>query len=62
MDKNDANKENVRASVLGAGMALGLVFGGIVGLLVDNLVIFSGGGMILGLALGTAIENKRTRV
>ena len=33
MEENDANKENVRASVLGAG-----------------------------LALGTAIENKRTRV
>ena len=48
------------AQVLGAGMALGLVFGGLLGLIVDNLVVFAGGGMVLGLAMGTAIQSRRS--
>ncbi len=54
-------KEKARVSVLGVGMALGLVLGGIIGLILDNLIIFSGGGMILGLAMATAIEGRRTQ-
>jgi len=42
-------------------MALGLVLGGLLGFVVDNLVLFAGGGMVIGLALGTAIENRRSR-
>ena len=42
-------------------MALGLVLGGLIGLVLDNMILFAGGGMILGFAVGTAIESRRTR-
>ena len=41
------------------GLAIGLVFGGIVGLAIDNMIVFAGGGMVLGLALGTALDERR---
>lgn len=62
MDNEDKGTIKPRASRLGGGMGLGLVFGGLFGLIVDNMVLFAGGGMILGLAIATAIENRRTRV
>jgi hypothetical protein len=62
MDNQNSIKKDARVSILGVGMALGLVFGGIFGLVVDNLVIFAGGGMILGLAMATAIESRRTQM
>jgi hypothetical protein len=55
------NENDVRFATMGAAMALGLVLGGLVGLLIDNMIIFAGGGMILGLAIGTAIESRQTR-
>ena len=61
MSNQDTSKKNTRVSVLGVGMSLGLLFGGLFGLVVDNLVLFAGGGMILGLAMATAIESRRTR-
>jgi hypothetical protein len=60
MDNQDAAKKKISPSVVGAGMALGLVFGGLLGLIVDNLVVFAGGGMVLGLAMGTAIQSRRS--
>ena len=39
------------------GLALGLVFGGLVGLLIGNPIIFAGGGLVLGLAIGSAMDN-----
>ena len=62
MDNQNSIKKDARVSILGVGMALGLVFGGIFGLVVDNLVIFAGGGMILGLAMANAIESRRTQM
>jgi hypothetical protein len=41
-------------------MAIGLVVGGLVGLLTDNLAISAGGGMVLGLAIGAALEQRRS--
>ena len=41
-------------------MALGLVFGGMIGLLIDNMIIFAGGGLVLGLAIGSALDNRRS--
>lgn len=41
------------------GMGLGLVLGGLVGLLLNNMIIFSGGGMVIGLALGTALDARK---
>jgi len=55
---NEVNK-GLKISYLSAGMGLGLVFGGILGLLIDNLAFSAGGGMILGLAIGLALEKKR---
>jgi F0F1-type ATP synthase assembly protein I len=59
MSEQSNTKNQADISRMGSFMALGLVFGGIVGLILDNLVLISGGGMILGLALGTALEKKR---
>jgi hypothetical protein len=33
----------------------------VLGLLIDNLAFSAGGGMILGLAMGLALENRRRR-
>jgi len=38
-------------------IGLGLVLGGLVGLLVGNPIIFAGGGLVLGLAVGSALDN-----
>ena len=43
----------------GLGAAVGLVFGGLVGLLIGNPMVFAGGGMILGIAVGTALDQRR---
>jgi hypothetical protein len=39
-------------------MAIGLVLGGLVGLLIDNMIIFAGGGLVLGLAIGYAMDAR----
>lgn len=59
MSTENEGKKDVRISYKAAGMALGLVFGGILGLLIDNLAFSAGGGMILGLAFGLAIEKRK---
>jgi len=41
------------------GLALGLVAGGLVGLIIDNPIIFAGGGLVLGLAIGYALDRGR---
>ena len=48
-----------KVSYLALGLAMGLFLGGLVGLLIDNLIIFAGGGMLLGLAIGYALDNRR---
>ena len=55
------NEKKINVGTMGATMALGLVLGGLVGILIDNMIIFAGGGMILGLAVGTALESKRIK-
>ena len=57
----DSQTKNARVSVMGSSMALGLVLGGLVGILIDNMIIFAGGGMVLGLAVGTALESRRIK-
>jgi hypothetical protein len=59
MSDQTKSKERTGFSRMGVFMALGLVFGGFLGLILDNLVLYSGGGMVLGLALGTALEKRR---
>ena len=43
----------------GLGAAIGLIFGGLVGFLIGNPIVFAGGGMILGVALGTSFDQRR---
>jgi hypothetical protein len=40
------------------GLVIGLIFGGLVGLLIDNMIMFARGGMLLGLAFGAALDNR----
>jgi hypothetical protein len=56
---NHNKTKNRTSTVLGIAMSLGLVLGGLVGLAVDNMIIFAGGGMILGLAIGLALEKRK---
>ena len=53
------NKIKKKKSYTALGLAIGLVLGGIVGLVINNLVIFAGGGLVLGLAIGSALDNRR---
>jgi uncharacterized membrane protein YgaE (UPF0421/DUF939 family) len=57
MSKNKNSGKRISYTAL--GMAIGLIFGGIVGLIIDNVVIFAGGGLVLGLAIGSAFESRR---
>ena len=41
----------------GIGMGTGLVVGGILGLISGNLILFAGGGMILGLCIGLSSDH-----
>jgi F0F1-type ATP synthase assembly protein I len=59
VDKQEAINKKTRVSAMGLGTALGLLFGGLLGLLIDNLAFLAGGGMVVGLALGLAIDKQR---
>ncbi len=52
-------EKKARIQSMGVAMSLGLVLGGLVGIFIDQMVVFAGGGMVLGLAVGLAIEKKR---
>jgi hypothetical protein len=58
MSNNNSNETKIRISYKAIGMGIGLIFGGLVGLLIDNLIIFTGGGMVVGLAIGTALDSR----
>jgi hypothetical protein len=47
-----------KTSKVALGLAIGLVLGGLVGFVVGNPIIFAGGGLVLGLAFGSALENS----
>lgn len=55
----DNQDRKVGLTYPGVGMGIGLLVGGLLGLLIDNLAFSAGGGMILGLAMGTALEKRR---
>lgn len=60
MSENNNTQRKISYTAL--GMAIGLIFGGIIGLIIDNMIIFAGGGLVLGLAVGSALENRRKRI
>ena len=57
MSKNKSS--GTRISYTALGMSIGLIFGGIVGLIIDNMVVFAGGGLVLGFAIGSSLDNRR---
>jgi len=57
MSDSDYSPNKVSSTALGP--AVGLVLGGLVGLLIGNMILFAGGGLVLGLAIGAALDNKR---
>lgn len=59
MSQESTTNKSANYTIVGAAMGIGLVVGGIMGLLIDNLAFSAGGGMILGLAFGLALEKKR---
>lgn len=58
MNEKNLNQSTQKITYKGIGMASGLVFGGVVGLLAGNMIVFAGGGMVLGLAIGHALDNR----
>ena len=58
MPKNSNDYTFGRMKFTGLGLAIGLVFGGLVGFLIGNPIIFAGGTMVLGLAIGAALDKK----
>jgi len=57
MYKNNETRRKISNTAL--GLAIGLILGGIVGLIIDNMIIFAGGGLVLGLAIGLALDRRR---
>jgi hypothetical protein len=56
MSEKSKNQSSVRITYKGVGMAIGLILGGLIGLIIGNLVIFAGGGMVVGFAIGAALD------
>ena len=57
MSINKRNQSPIKLSYKGLGLAGGLIFGGLIGLLIGNPIIFAGGGLVVGLAIGTALDD-----
>ena len=58
MSENKNRYSPERRKFTGLGLALGLVFGGLVGILIGNPIIFAGGTMVLGFAIGAALDRR----
>ena len=52
------NNSQAKAPNQALGLGIGLVFGGLIGLLIGTPVIFAGGGMVLGLAIGATLDDS----
>lgn len=57
MSKNKNSGKRISYTAL--GLSIGLILGGIVGLVIDNMIIFAGCGLVLGLAIGSALDSRR---
>jgi hypothetical protein len=60
MSQEYDNRSSKRVNYVGLCLAIGLIIGGGVGLALGNIV-FAGGGMVIGLAIGTVIERQQGR-
>ena len=66
MSSESGNKERQEISYLGLGMSVGMVLGGlfgiVYGILLDNMAfmtVWVGGGLVLGLSIGAALEARK---
>ena len=57
MSNNKQSQKKISYTAL--CLSIGLILGGIVGLIIDNMIIFTGGGLVLGLAIGSALDGRR---
>ena len=55
---NQRKETNQSMKFAGFGAAIGLVFGGLVGFLIGNPIIFAGGTMVLGFTIGVALDKR----
>lgn len=44
------------------GLVIGLITGGFLGLFIGDTVIFAGGGMLIGLAVGVALDQRNADI
>jgi hypothetical protein len=58
MSQEYENRSSSRVNIVGLSMAIGLIIGGAIGLTLGNIA-FAGGGLVVGLAIGTAIERHK---
>ena len=58
MSEKGKKQAATRVSYKALGMSIGLVLGGLVGILIDNMIIFAGGGMVVGFALGAYLDSR----
>jgi hypothetical protein len=62
MPGNDHRDPQGRLKYAGYGLAIGLVFGWLVGNLIGNPILFAGGTMLLGFAIGAALDRRSTSI
>jgi uncharacterized membrane protein len=55
---SNQNNSQREISYTALSLAVGLIFGGLIGLLIGNPIIFAGGGLVLGLAFGAVLDNS----
>ena len=58
MSKNKFNSPEDNIPYKGLGIAIGLVFGCLIDLIIGTPMIFAGGCMVLGLAIGTTLDSR----
>ena len=57
MSENNQSRSSV--SYKNVGLAIGLVFGGVIGWIIGDPFVYAGGCMVLGFAIGAALDARR---
>jgi hypothetical protein len=57
MSESSSNQSSTNSYKV-LGLVIGLITGGFLGLFIGNVVIFAGGGMLIGLAVGVALDEQ----
>ena len=59
MSKDINNPSSIRIVYTGLCPVIGMILGGILGLIADNMPVFAGVGMAIGLSIGAALDKYR---